>query len=156
MHDRGAIAQWSLFIQPGNHRLPTTKKIFDECKAIKLVNRCSRKNCPGLELFDREKVFCVGMELYWSKWFFFKLSRYAITTSSRTDYCLSNREHIFRVYILSSKHERRLGEFGKVMRTRYPVKGLHNFQEISLPRVFKWENVNTGKSALYIISISLQ
>ena len=37
----------------------------------------------------------------------------------------------FRVYKLSSKHERRLGEFGKVMRTRYAVKGLHNFQEIS-------------------------
>ena len=131
MHDCGAIVRWSLFIQPCNHRLPTTKKVVDECKAIKIVNRCSRKNFPGLELFDREKVFCVVMELYWSNWFFFKLSRYAITTSLRADYCLSNREPFFRVYKLSSKHERRLGEFGKVMRTRYAVKGLHNFQEIS-------------------------
>ena len=94
-HDCGAIVRWSLFIQPCSHRLPTTKKVVDECKVIKIVNRCSRKNFPGLELFDREKVFCVVMELYSSNWFFFKLSRYAITTSLRADYCLSNREPFF-------------------------------------------------------------
>ena len=39
----------------------------------------------------------------------------------------------FCVYILSSKHERRLGEFEKIMQTRHAVKGSHNFQEISQP-----------------------
>ena len=39
------------------------KKVVDECKAIKLVDKCSRKNLPGLELFDYEKVFCVVVEL---------------------------------------------------------------------------------------------
>ena len=36
----------------------------------------------------------------------------------------------FRVYILSSKHERRLGEFEKIMQTPHAVEGSHNFQEI--------------------------
>ena len=80
MRDCGAIAQWSLFIQPCNHRLLTTKKVVDECKAIKLVNKCSRKNFPGLESFNCEKVFCVVVELKWSKYFFFDLSRYAWKT----------------------------------------------------------------------------
>ena len=35
------------------------KKVVDESKAIKLVDKCSRKNFPGLELFDHEKVLCV-------------------------------------------------------------------------------------------------
>ena len=39
----------------------------------------------------------------------------------------------FRVYILSSKHERRLGKFEKIMQTRHAVEGSHNFQEISQP-----------------------
>ena len=63
MRDCGAIAQWSLFIQPCNNRLLTTKKVVDECKAIKLVNKFSRKNFSGLELFDCEKDFCVVVEL---------------------------------------------------------------------------------------------
>ena len=54
----GSIARWSVFIQPCNHRLLTTKKVVDECKAIKLVYKCSRKNFQRLELFDSEKVFC--------------------------------------------------------------------------------------------------
>ena len=80
MRDCGAIAQWSLFTQPCNHRLLTTKKVVDECKAIKLVNKCSRKNSPGLELFNCDKVFCVVVELKWSNYFFFDLSRYAWKT----------------------------------------------------------------------------
>ena len=36
---RGSIAQWSVFIRPYNHRLLTTEKVVDECKAIKLVNK---------------------------------------------------------------------------------------------------------------------
>ena len=32
---RGSIAQWSVFIRPNNHRLLTTEKVVDECKAIK-------------------------------------------------------------------------------------------------------------------------
>ena len=64
IRDCGAIAQWSLFIKPCNHRLLTTKKVFDECKAIKLVDKCSRKKCPGLELFNCEKVLCLsGIEV---------------------------------------------------------------------------------------------
>ena len=44
------------------------------------------------------------------------------------------KENLFyRVYLLSSKHERRLGEFEKIMQTRHAVEGLHNFQEISQP-----------------------
>ena len=39
----------------------------------------------------------------------------------------------FCVYILSSKHERRLGEFEKIMQTRHTVEVSHNFQEISQP-----------------------
>ena len=65
MRDCDAIAQWSLFIKPCNHRLMTTKKVVNECKAIKLVDRCSRKNFPGLELFNCEKVFCIVVELKW-------------------------------------------------------------------------------------------
>ena len=80
MRDCGAIAQWSLFTQPCNHRLLTTKKVVDECKAIKLVNKCSRKNSPGLESFNCKKVFCVVVELKWSNYFFFDLSRYAWKT----------------------------------------------------------------------------
>ena len=57
-----SIAQWSLFIQPYNHQLLTTENVVDECKAIKLVNKCSRKNCHRLELLDCEKVFCVVVE----------------------------------------------------------------------------------------------
>ena len=56
---RGLIAQWSVFIRPYNHRLLTTEKVVDECKAIKLVNKCSRKKCQKLELLDCEKV-CVS------------------------------------------------------------------------------------------------
>ena len=62
----GSIAQRSVFIQPRNHRLLTTEKVVDECKAMKLVNKCSRKNFQGLELFDREKVCCVEVELHCS------------------------------------------------------------------------------------------
>ena len=39
----------------------------------------------------------------------------------------------FRVYILSFKYERRLGEFKKIMQTRHAVESSHNFQEISQP-----------------------
>ena len=39
----------------------------------------------------------------------------------------------FCVYILLSKHERRLGEFEKIMQTRHAVEVSHNFQEISQP-----------------------
>ena len=46
---RGSIAQWSVFIRLYNHRLLTTEKVVDECKAIKPVNKCSRKNCQRLE-----------------------------------------------------------------------------------------------------------
>ena len=60
---RGSIAQWSVFIRPYNHRLLTTEKVVDECKAIKLVNKCSPKNCQKLELLDCEKVCCVVVEL---------------------------------------------------------------------------------------------
>ena len=56
---RGSIAQWSVFIRPYNHRLLTTEKVVDECKAIKLVNKCFREKCQKLELLDCEKV-CVS------------------------------------------------------------------------------------------------
>ena len=46
---RGSIAQWSVFIRLYNHRLLTTEKVVDECKAIKSVNKCSCKNCQRLE-----------------------------------------------------------------------------------------------------------
>ena len=46
---RGSIAQWSVFIRLYNHRLLTTEKVVDECKAIKPVNKCSRKNCQRLK-----------------------------------------------------------------------------------------------------------
>ena len=60
----GSIAQWSLVIQPTcNHRLLTTEKVVDECKAIKLVNKCSRKDCLRLKLFDCKNVYCVEVEL---------------------------------------------------------------------------------------------
>ena len=59
----GSIAQWSVFIRPYNHRLLTTEKVVDECKAIKLVYKCSPKNCQKLELLDCEKVCCVLVEL---------------------------------------------------------------------------------------------
>ena len=51
------------FIRPYNHRLLTTEKVVDECKAIKLVNKCSRKKCQKLELLDCEKGCCVVVEL---------------------------------------------------------------------------------------------
>ena len=63
MRDCDAITQGSLFLQPCSHRLLTTKKVVEECKAIKLVNKFSRKNFPRLELFDCEKDFCVAVEL---------------------------------------------------------------------------------------------
>ena len=52
---RCSIAQWSVFIRPYNRRLLTTEKVVDECKAIKLVYKCSPKNCQKLELLDCEK-----------------------------------------------------------------------------------------------------
>ena len=59
----GSIAQWLVFKQPCNHRLLTTEKVVDECKAIKLNYKFSRKNYLGLELFDCPKVCCVVLEL---------------------------------------------------------------------------------------------
>ena len=115
----GSIAQRSVFIQPCNHRLLTTEKVVDECRAMKLVNKCSHKNCLRLELFDCEQVFCVEVELQCSIYFLFEQSRYAWTTSLGVDCCLSKREPFFRVYTLSSKHNRKLGEFWKVMQTRH-------------------------------------
>ena len=50
-------------IQPQCNRLLTTEKFFDECKAIKLVNKCSRKNFLRLELLECEQGFCVVVEL---------------------------------------------------------------------------------------------
>ena len=55
----GSIALWLVFKQPCNHRLLTTEKVVDECKAIKLNYKFSRKNYLGLELFDCPKVCCV-------------------------------------------------------------------------------------------------
>ena len=57
-----SLREW-VFIQPYSNRLLTVEKVADECKASKLVNKCSHKNCLRLELFDCEKVFCVAMEL---------------------------------------------------------------------------------------------
>ena len=59
----GSIALWLVFKQPCNHRLLTTEKVVDECKAIKLNYKFSRKNYLGLELFDCPKVCCVVLEL---------------------------------------------------------------------------------------------
>ena len=59
----GSIAQWLVFKQPCNHRLLTTEKVVNECKAIKLNNKFSRKNYLRLELFDPQKVCCVVLEL---------------------------------------------------------------------------------------------
>ena len=50
-------------IQPQCNRLLTTEKFVDECKAIKLVNKCSRKNFLRLELLECEQGFCVVVEL---------------------------------------------------------------------------------------------
>ena len=43
--------------------LLTTEKVADYCKVKKLVDKCSRKNCLKLKLFDCEKVLCVVVEL---------------------------------------------------------------------------------------------
>ena len=125
----GSIAQRLVFKHPCNHRLLTTEKVVYECKAIKLNYKFSRKNYLGLELFDCPKVCCVVLELQCSKQFFFELSINFV--GSRL--LLKRQRTFFRVYLLSSKHERRLGEFEKVMQTRHAVEGLHNFQEIFQP-----------------------
>ena len=60
---RENISSWSVFIQPCNHRLLITEKVVDEYKAIKLANKCPRKDFLRLESFHWEKVYCVGMKL---------------------------------------------------------------------------------------------
>ena len=53
---RGSIAPWSVFIRLYNHRLLTTEKVVDECKAIKTVNKCSRSQRLGKILLCRSGI----------------------------------------------------------------------------------------------------
>ena len=53
---RGSIAQWSVFIRLYNHRLLTTEKVVDECKAIKPVNKCSRSQRLEKSLLCRSGI----------------------------------------------------------------------------------------------------
>ena len=53
---RGSIAQWSVFIRLYNHRLLTTEKVVDGCKAIKPVNKCSRSQRLGKSFLCRSGI----------------------------------------------------------------------------------------------------
>ena len=77
-----------------------------------------------------------------------------VSTSLGADYCLNDREP-FSVFTYSRlntrggwKNLRKLCKPDTQSRVCITFKKFFN-----LPRVFKWDNVNTGKSTLYTISI---
>ena len=145
-----SIAQWLVFKQPCNHRLLTTEKVVDECKAIKLNYKFSRKNYLGLELFDCPKV-CLS---FWNCSVVSSFSSNWVSTSLGADYCLNDREP-FSVFTYSRLNTRGgWKNLRKLCKPDTQSRVCITFKKFSnLPRVFKWDNVNTGKSTLYTISI---
>ena len=146
----GSIAQWLVFKQPCNHRLLTTEKVVDECRAIKLNYKFSRKNYLGLELFDCPKV-CLS---FWNCSVVSSFSSNWVSTSLGADYCLNDREP-FSVFTYSRLNTRGGWEnLRKLCKPDTQSRVCITFNKFSnLPRVFKWDNVNTGKSTLYTLSI---
>ena len=77
-----------------------------------------------------------------------------VSTSLGADYCLNDREP-FSVFTYSRLNTRGGWEnLRKLCKPDTQSRVCITFNKFSnLPRVFKWDNVNTGKSTLYTLSI---